>query len=160
MVQFAEAFSFLVIGGIVCFLLFLAYRVYQTNTQTRLQRAEAFNKLLERFSSAKEFTDFLATEQGRKFLDNPMPSPKSTLTKIMRLAQLGVVVLFIGFGFMINAQRLSGATDLHYSTLSQDQHIWGIFGVMLGVGLLVTSLVSYILAKRWKLTNGNGASQH
>ena len=159
-VQIAEAFTFLVIGAVVCFLFWLAYRIYRTNTQTRLQRAESFNKLLERFSSAKEFTDFLATEQGKRFLDNPMPSPKSTLSKIMRLAQFGVVILFVGFGFLINAQRLSGATDLHYSTMSTDQHIWGIFGVMLGVGLLVTALISYILAKRWKLTNGNGNGQH
>ena len=48
--------------------LYLLFRRYQVTTQARLQRVESFNKLIEKFGTAKEFTDFIQTEEGKKML--------------------------------------------------------------------------------------------
>ncbi len=137
-------------------LIWLIYRVYKSRAQMRLARAEAYNRLLEKFSSAKEFSDFLQTEQGRQFIEDPVPAPKSGLTRILRLAQAGIIVVAIGIAFFLNAYRLRDATDLHYSTQAMDCGYWGIVCVTVGLGLLATAAFSYAVAKRWHLYNGNG----
>jgi hypothetical protein len=122
----------------------------------RMKRAEAFNGLLERFGSAKEFTDFLQTDEGKKFLRDPMPAPKSMVTKIIRFVQAGIIVFGIGVTCLLNGYRLRDATDLHYAYQAKDSVFWGILGVTVGISLIVTALVSYIMARKWNLMNGNG----
>lgn len=142
------------------FLFWLGYRWYKVIIQARMQRAESFNRLLERFGSAKEFTDFLQTEQGRKFVADPMPAPRSSSHRILRLIQVGIVLVAMSGGFFLNAYRLRDATDMHYISQASDCQFWGLFALTVGFGLLITSAVTYFLAKHWHLMNGNGQSQH
>jgi hypothetical protein len=138
------------------FLLWLGSRSYKASTQLRMQRAESFNRLLERFSSAKEFTDFLQTEEGKKFLGDPLPASRTSSNRILRLIQYGIVIFALGVGCLINAYRLRDFTDLHYASQAQDCQFWGIFGVIIGVALVATAMVSSSMARKWHLLNGNG----
>ncbi len=53
----------------------LWYLLQRKNTlaKARLSRAEAINRLIDKFATAKEVTEFLETEQGKKFLEDPVP---------------------------------------------------------------------------------------
>jgi hypothetical protein len=138
------------------FLLWLGSRSYKASAQMRLQRAEAFNRLLERFSSAKEFTEFLQTEEGKQFLRDPLPSSRASSNRTLRFVQYGIVLFALGVGCLLNAYRLRDATDLHYASQAQDCQFWGIFGVTIGVALFVTAMVSSAMARKWHLLNGEG----
>jgi hypothetical protein len=140
-------------------IIWLIFRVHKSRTQLRLARAEAYSRLLEKFSSTKEFSDFLQTEQGRQFVEDPLPAPKSGLTRILRLVQTGVIIFAIGIAFFLNAYRLRDVPDPNYYHQAMDSRFWGIFGVTIGVGLLVTAALSYVIAKRWHLYNGNGQNR-
>ena len=43
-------------------------------TKVRLQRGESINRLIDKFATGKEVAEFLETEQGKKLLEDPLPS--------------------------------------------------------------------------------------
>ena len=98
---------------LVLFPLWLLFRRYQVSTQVRIQRIESFNRLIEKFGSAKEFAEFAQTAEGKKLLDDPSPPP-NPLTKVLRFLQAGVLFIMAGAAYWINAWRLRSETDFNY----------------------------------------------
>ena len=99
-------------------------------------RMELQARMLERFASPAELEDFLESEGGRRLLG--ALSPRQTVAPRLLLAvQAGVVVTMIGFGLL-----MTGNKDL------LDQ---GIVIVALGLGLLGSTGVAWILARMWGL---------
>ncbi len=141
------------------FLFWLLYRGIRLRIQPRLQKAEVLNRLLDKFGSAREFTEFLQTEEGRRFLDDPLPPLHSPSHRILRLVQTGIVILTVGVGCFLNAYRLSNANPPINSLFTPDYQFWGIFGVTIGLGLLLAALVTYLMASRWHLFGGNGGGE-
>ena len=104
-------------------------------------RMELQLRLLERFSSAAELQQFLESEGGRKLLGSL--SPRLTVGPRLLLAvQAGVVITILGSGLQITGNR-----EL------QDP---GIACVALGLGLVASALVSWVLARMWGLLPGAG----
>ena len=104
-------------------------------------RMELQLRLLERFSSAAELQQLLESEGGRKLLGSL--SPRLTVGPRLLLAvQAGVVITILGSGLQITGNR-----EL------QDP---GIACVALGLGLVASALVSWVLARRWGLLPGAG----
>jgi len=58
---------------------------------------------LGKFGSAQEFTQFLQTENGKRFIEDTLPKPPNLLGKVLRFLQAGVLFVMIGFGYRINA---------------------------------------------------------
>lgn len=158
--QLMDALLIAIILTFTGFLLWLGHKSYKASLQVRMQRAQSFNALLERFSSAKEFTDFLQTEEGKRFITDPLPAARGYVVKVLRFVQYGVVFVAIGVGLLFNAYRLRDATDLHYASQAKDCQFWGTLGVAVGISLVVIALVSYFIAKKWHLLNGNGNGKH
>ena len=65
--------------------------------RTAQYRAEVQMKMLERFSTAAEFTQFLESPAGKQFLNEPRRSARD---RAMGGIRGGVICLFIGAGFM------------------------------------------------------------
>jgi hypothetical protein len=99
-------------------------------------RMDLQTRLLERFSSPGELQQFLESEAGRRFVGSL--SPRSSIGPRMLLAiQAGGVLTILGSGLQI-----TGTPDLLDP---------GIALVALGLGLVASALVTWILARMWGL---------
>ncbi len=158
--RLSDVLTILIVLSFVAFLFWLGHRAYRAHMEARMRRAEGFNRLLDKFGSAKEFTDFLQTEQGKRFVEDPLPAPRGSTHRIIRFVQTGIVLIGLGIAFFFNAYRLRDATEIRYTSQASDCAFWGTFSVAVGLALLLTAVVSYILAQRWHLMNGNGGRSH
>ena len=95
-------------------------------------RAEMQTKLLERFSSGPELAEFLETEAGKKFLEDPERRPHRPL----RAAQSGSVITALGLGFLVAA------------FLVDELVIPGTILLALGIGLLAAAALAHGVQRR------------
>ncbi len=106
------------------------------------EQAEVRRRLLDKFASGQELTEFLATPQGQGFMKDlesarsqfPWPGPKQ---RIIGSIGLGIVLVVLG----------SACFALMY--YEQGFVYPGAFLMALGVGALIASEVSYLLHKKW-----------
>ncbi len=143
--------AFLVLAG---WGMYLLYRRYELMKQLQSQRIESFNRLIEKFGSAKEFIQFAESPQGRKILEEPVSPRPNPLNKVLRFLGSGILAVVLGGAFWFNGMRLSNQTD---PINLRDASTWLSLGSLLlfmGVGLLIVAGTSYIFIRRWHLANG------
>jgi hypothetical protein len=153
-----ETYMFIAALALVGWILWLFFRRYQMMTQARLQRTESFNRLIEKFGTAKEFAEFAGTEEGKKLLADPVTPPPNPLTKVLRFLQAGILFILIGAAYFVNASRWQGITEAQspaYYHQSNDFMSYGTLAMLLGVGLLIVAGVTYVFVRRWHLANGS-----
>ena len=103
------------------------------------------NKLLDRMGSVKDFSEFLQTDGGAKFIDRVTASgtrPEIRWT-ILRSLQTGLVLFALGVGLIVLAWVLR--SDFPYG----ETHVFSVTGTIalsLGVGFLLSAAASYRLA--------------
>jgi hypothetical protein len=121
-----------------------------TRRQQLRSTTEFQTKLLDRTASMGEFSEFLNTEGGRKFLSTVgSESGGMAHQRVLRAFQSGIVLSCLGIGIFM---YLSGArvdTDT-YESLG----FIGTVSTAIGVGLLVSGYVSLRLSRRMGLING------
>jgi len=99
-------------------------------------RMEMQARMLERFASPAELKEFLESEGGRRLLG--ALSPRQTVAPRMLLSvQAGVLVTMLGIGV-----QMTGNMDLLDA---------GIVIVALGLGLIGSTGVAWVLARMWGL---------
>jgi hypothetical protein len=113
-----------------------------------LKLATDFNsRLLERIGSVKDFSDFLQTEGGTKFLDSLTVERAAAHPQngILRAVQIGIVLLMLGVGLLGLAwyftARSTNFDDYEGLTIT------GVIALSLGVGFVLSSAASYRLAR-------------
>lgn len=130
---------------------------FRRRQQLRLA-TEFHGKLLDRIGSAKEFGEFLNTTGGAKFLDSLTVEREGggASVRILRAIQAGSVFLVLGIGLFI----LIGSTDLSFVDVNDqfrpdiqanDEAGIAFFATIctsVGVGLLISAAMSYLLSKR------------
>src|SRR5262245_53090703 len=107
--------------------------------------AEVQSKLIERFSSSKEFIEFLQSSAGQRFVSGVEVSTAIyARDRIIRGFGTGTVLSLLGLGFLAIA------------IFSRDD--WGIYPgfILLGLGLgfFMSAFVSLKLSKSYGLVNG------
>lgn len=128
----------LILGQFV-FLGFIIWVVARAREARMRRRSEERSRLLERFSSSQELTEFLNSEAGGRLLGkaepgHPMRSISGTVTA-------GIITFFTGVGFLIVANELPlGDSDGFL--------IPGFLGLMAGLGILISAFISTVLYKR------------
>jgi hypothetical protein len=136
-------------------LLLTAYVFYViANAFTRRQQLRSTTdfqtKLLDRMGNMGEFSEFLNTEGGKKFL-NTVGSESGGMAhqRVLRAFQSGIVMLCLGIGiFMyLSGARVDSET---YESLG----FVGTVSAAVGVGMLVSGYVSLRLSRRLGLING------
>lgn len=108
------------------------------------------NKMMEKFSSAEEFTVYLQSDAGRSFFDNLANEPSTPLNKILGSIQKGAILTLLGLGLVflgINYTPQEGGNVMF---------VIGVISLMVGAGFLVSSAISYRLAKTWDLIPAGG----
>lgn len=100
-------------------------------------RAEFQKQVLDKFSSGREFAEFLGTEGSQRFLQSLSASSSGAHERILRTMRGGITLAVLGIGFLL---------------LSATRHVFLVPGVLilaLGVGLLISAAASYQLLKKW-----------
>ena len=99
--------------------------INRAKTRTELQK-----EIVGKFSSRKELSEFLATDAGKRLLEDPASFRKSG--KVVNLAVAGIIAIGAGAGFYFGKQNQEA----------------GALGIAIGLALLAASAVSYWLAKK------------
>jgi hypothetical protein len=107
-------------------------------------QTEFHNRMLDKFSSADEFTAYLKSDAGRSFFENIGGETAGTpIGKILSSIQRGAIFTLLGLGLIILGNIFStpegGGVML----------VFGVVSFMIGAGFLVSSYISYRLAKTW-----------
>jgi hypothetical protein len=121
------------------------YRRWQRLSKVQ---TEVHAKLMDRFTSNEDLLAYVQSPAGKRFLESsPITldaGPRSMgapLGRIMWSLQAGMVLLAAGVGLQVAAGQL---TD----DASQPLHVLGILGIAVGVGFVVSSLISFLLSQR------------
>jgi len=126
------------------FMVWVAFNAWQRRQQVKLL-TDFNSRLLERFGSVKDFSEFLSTDGGAKFIDRVTAggTPPDIRMTILRAVQSGIVLSTLGAGLLLLAWMLRprypfGDTEIFTIT--------GVIAVSLGVGFLLSGGASYRLA--------------
>ncbi len=135
-------------------LLMTAYVFYViANAFTRRQQLRSSTdfqtKLLDRMGNMSEFSEFLNSEGGKKFL-NTVGSESGGMAhqRVLRAFQSGIVMLCLGVGIFL---YLSGARV--NSDTYESLGFVGTVSAAVGLGLLISGYVSLRLSRRMGLIN-------
>ena len=111
-------------------------------------QADVHTKLLDRFTANEDLLAYIQSPAGAKFLESsPIAldaAPRSVgapLGRILWSVQGGVVLMAGGVGLqVVSSQVTDGA--------SQPLHALGVLGIALGVGFVISAIVSYVISQR------------
>jgi hypothetical protein len=104
-------------------------------------RAEFQKQILDKFSSGKEFADFLGTEGSQRFLESFSSHSFGSRERTLRGMRSGITIAVLGIGFLL-------LTPLRHGFV-----VPGVLFLALGAGLLISAAASYHFSKKW---NGGG----
>jgi hypothetical protein len=120
-------------------------------------RADLYNRLMDKFGSASEFVDYLQSETGRQFFEELPVNNPSPIHKILKSVQIGIILVLLGIGLLV----LSNIFD---NTLGGDLYIVltvsGTIALMIGVGFLISTGISYYLSKSLGLLKTDEKSEN
>jgi hypothetical protein len=122
-------------------LLMTVWGLYIVTVAVRRKHQSTMQKaLLEKFSSAHDFAEFMQSPAGQKYVMSFADAVTSPRNAILKSVQIGIVLVFMGGGFM-SANR-PGAP---YNLLTE-----GLGDILfsLGFGFLISALVSYFISKK------------
>ncbi|MGE5323084.1 MAG: hypothetical protein ACM3SW_09495 [Actinomycetota bacterium] len=118
---------------------FLAWAFYLATIAVRRRYQNAMQKaLLDKFSSAHDFAEFMQSPAGQKYVMSFADSVTSPRHSILTSVQIGIILMFVGAGFFSAAR-------------GDVQGLAFIFGggfVCVGFGFLVSALASYFISKK------------
>ena len=121
--------SFVMVVAVV----WLITRTRQRNVQSR---AEVQMKMIERFGTAGEFTQFLGSPAGQQFLEQPR---RMTRDRVLGGFTSALVCTFIGLAFLGSA----------FATGDPGFYIPAFILMGIGIALFISSAISWKLTKEW-----------
>ena len=111
-------------------------------------QTDAHTKLLDRFTANNDLLAYIQSPAGSKFLEStPImldAAPRSVgapLGRILWSVQGGVVLMAGGIGLQVVSGRVA-------DDASQPLHALGVLGIALGLGFVVSAIVSYFISQR------------
>lgn len=111
-------------------------------------QAEVHNKLLDRFTTNEDLLAYIQTPAGKRFLESaPIAldgAPRAVSAPVGRIlwsVQVGLVLASAGFGL----EYVSGSIE---KTVSQPLFAMGVLAIAIGIGFVLSAIVSYVLSRR------------
>lgn len=142
--------------GPIGFILVIAWIVKISLEHRRWNRAtqvqsDLQTKLLDKFSTSSELMEYLKSDAGTRFIESTTAVQADPYSRILSSVQSGAVLSLAGFAFLLMSGRM-GESEQGFIVI-------GTLGAALGVGFLISALISFFLSKSWGLINGDhGAS--
>lgn len=133
--------------GLLAWLIRTVLDYRRWNRLTTVQ-TDAHSKILERFAGNEELLAYIKSPAGSRFLESsPITldaGPRTVgapLGRILWSVQAGLVLAAGGIGMDIVGGRVS-------EEASQPIHALGILGIALGLGFVISAVVSYLISQR------------
>jgi hypothetical protein len=133
------------------FVVWVAFNGWQRRQQVR-SLTDFNTRLLERIGSVRDFSEFLQTDGGAKFMDRVTAAgtPPDIRMTILRAVQTGLVLLSLGSGLLLLAWILRARYPFGDSEVFT---VTGVIALSLGVGFLLSGGASYRLASGMQRRN-------
>jgi hypothetical protein len=116
---------------------------HRANTRTRV---EIYKRLIDKFGTAPEFIAFLQSDAGIRFIEENTIEPSTAVGRILNSMQIGIVLTLLGTGLLATGNIFGGSSGGNLYIVSM---VGGIIGLMIGIGLLISAVISYRLGKAW-----------
>jgi hypothetical protein len=111
-------------------------------------QTDTHTKLLDRFTANDDLLTYIQSPAGAKFLESaPImldAGPRSVgapLGRILWSVQAGLVLAALGIGFQVVSGHVSGEA-------SEPLHALGVLSIALGVGFVVSAIISYMISRQ------------
>jgi hypothetical protein len=111
-------------------------------------QTDVHTKLLDRFTANDDLLAYIQSPAGSKFLQSsPITldaGPRAVgapLGRILWSVQGGVVLMAGGIGLQVVSGRVADAA-------SQPLHALGVLGIALGLGFVISAIISFVIAQR------------
>ena len=111
-------------------------------------QTDVHTKLLDRFTANDDLLNYIQSPAGSKFLESsPIKldaGPRSMgapLGRILLSVQAGVVLAAAGIGLMVISAQVS-------ADASEPFHAMGILGIALGLGFVISAIISFLISQR------------
>jgi len=104
-------------------------------------------KILEKFTTVQEFNGFIQSEEGHQFLKFISYNSSTPKQKILSSLSKGIVIAFFGISLILIGQIFKGESQYFLAA--------AVILITLGVGFLVSTLLSYTLSKKWGIIDGD-----
>jgi hypothetical protein len=111
-------------------------------------QTDVHTKLLDRFTANDDLLAYIQSPAGAKFLQSsPITldaAPRSVgapLGRILWSVQGGVVLMAGGIGLQVVSTRVTDAA-------SQPLHALGVLGIALGLGFVISAIISFVISQR------------
>lgn len=125
--------------GFLTAVLWLVFSVIRRKQQSSMQK-----HLLDKFSSTRDFTEFVQSPAGQKYVAGFTDSVTKPYASIVNSLRIGIVLIFFGLAFFM----IPVMPDAH-----EGPYVLRGIGTlvsMLGTGFVVSAIASYAIAKRLK----------
>jgi hypothetical protein len=122
-------------------LFFFGWIIYLTVGLIRRRQQGAMQKhLLDRFSSAQDFAQFMQSPAGQKYVTGFTDVVTSPRNSILSSVRTGCVLAFAGMGCIAGSNSLLVTFHVGW--------VVGWIASAAGIGFLVSAAISYFLAKK------------
>jgi len=145
------ATALLVFGVVTIVLVWLVRTLLEQRRWARLSRVqtEVHSKLLDRFGSNEDLLAYMQTSPGRRFLEAaPIPidaAPSrgmgAPVSRILWSVQAGVILSALGVGLQLVRGHVA-------PVIAAPLLIMSVVALSIGVGFVVSAIVSYVLSRR------------
>ena len=139
--------EYLVIPLVFAFVMLLIVLAAIDRWRREKHRVELQKAILERVGSVKDLGEFLTTEQGERFLGSLAPSQFRPQLRTLSAVGTGIVFLVVGLFLMfaLHTKLLGGSA----SRSTPPALLMGVLLlVAIGVGMLVSAVISFFVARR------------
>ncbi|SRR5216684_788624 len=139
-----EAVAVLIPTGFFCMVAFIVFIVARTKSRQAELQSQVQARLVDRFSTAPEFVDFLRSQEGKQFLGGVETLPKLQASdRILRGLRTAIVTTFLGLGFL--------GLCLSREVGNDGFLIAGGILTAIGIGNFISTFVSLRLSRAWGL---------
>jgi hypothetical protein len=106
--------------------------------------AELQGRLIDKFGNAGEVVRYLESDSSRHLLSGQEDTASSPQSRVLDAVHLGLLVLAGGVGFSL-------AGGVGSRQIEEVLRVFGILGIVLGIGFLASAGISWALLRSWGL---------
>jgi hypothetical protein len=135
-----------IVTSIGCYIMItvIVMSVVRGKTERAKMHADVQAKMVERFGTAPEFIEFLRSPEGKVFMGSmDKVQQRTALDRVVGGFSKATVTAFLGLGFIV----IYCFPDTRFEGFL----ITGVILLMLGLGFILSALVSLKLSRNWGL---------